>query len=48
MAWGCCKKNITDNQTELMRKFNTYIKNDKRTEKKILPIGDGLTICRKL
>ena len=42
------KKNITDNQTELMRKFNTYIKNDKRTEKKILPIGDGLTICRKL
>ena len=42
------KKNITDNQTELMRKFNTYINNDKRTEKKILPIGDGLTICRKL
>jgi predicted O-methyltransferase YrrM len=42
------KKNITDNQTELIRKFNTYIKNDKRTEKIILPIGDGLTICRKL
>ena len=42
------KKNITDNQTELIRKFNIYIKNDKRTEKKILPIGDGLTICRKL
>ena len=42
------KKNITDNQTELIRKFNMYIKNDKKTEKTILPIGDGLTICRKL
>ena len=42
------KKNVTDNQTELIRKFNIYIKNDKRTEKTILPLGDGLTICRKL
>ena len=42
------KKNISDNQTELIRKFNMYIKNDKKTEKTILPIGDGLTICRKL
>ena len=42
------KKNITDKQTELIRKFNIYIKNDKRIEKIILPIGDGLTICRKL
>ncbi len=42
------KKNVTDEQTELIRKFNMYIKNDKKTEKTILPIGDGLTICRKL
>ena len=42
------KKNVTDDQTELIRKFNIYIKNDKKTEKTILPIGDGLTICRKL
>ena len=42
------KKNVTDDQTELIRKFNMYIKNDKKTEKTILPIGDGLTICRKL
>ena len=42
------KKNVTDNQTELIRKFNIYIKNDKKTEKTILPLGDGLTICRKL
>ena len=42
------KKNVIDNQTEIIRKFNIYIKNDKKTEKTILPIGDGLTICRKL
>ena len=42
------KKEIIDNQTEEMRKFNNYIKNDKKTEKIILPLGDGLTICRKL
>jgi len=29
-------------------KDNKYIKNDRRTEKTILALGDGLTICRKL
>ena len=42
------KNSITDKQTEIMRDFNKYIKNDKRIEKFILPLGDGLTICRKL
>ena len=42
------KKEIVNNQTEEMRKFNNYIKNDKKIEKTILPLGDGLTICRKL
>ena len=42
------KKNITDEQTNVMRKFNKYIKDDNRVEKVILPIGDGLTICRKI
>ena len=42
------KKEIVDNQTEEMRKFTSHIKNDKKTEKTILPLGDGLTICRKL
>ena len=42
------KKENIDNQTEEMRKFNNYIKNDKKTEKINLPLGDGLTICRKL
>ena len=31
-----------------MRNFNLYVDNDSRTEQIIMPIGDGLTICRKL
>jgi len=42
------KKSINDKQTQIMREFNKYIKNDRRTEKTILALGDGLTICRKL
>ena len=42
------KKSINDKQTQVMREFNKYIKNDRRTEKTILVLGDGLTICRKL
>ena len=42
------KKTVTDNQTNIMREFNNYIKNDNRVEKVILPLGDGLTICRKI
>lgn len=42
------KKNVTDEQTNVMRKFNKYIKDDNRVEKVILALGDGLTICRKI
>ena len=41
-------KNKNDRMTNIIRDFNTYIKNDDRIEKTILPIGDGLTICRKI
>ena len=34
--------------TKIIRNFNSYVKNDKRTEQIILPLGDGLTICSKL
>ena len=37
-----------DNFTNNMRNFNKYVHNDLRTEQVIMPIGDGLTICRKL
>ena len=39
---------INDNFTKNMRNFNNYVHNDLRTEQVIMPIGDGLTICRKL
>ena len=34
--------------TQIIRDFNTYVKADKNTEQIILPLGDGLTISRKL
>ena len=37
-----------DNFTKNIRNFNNYVHNDLRTEQIIMPIGDGLTICRKL
>ena len=42
------KKNVADEQTITMIEFNKYIKDDNRVEKIILPLGDGLTICRKI
>ena len=30
------------------RDFNEYVKNDKKTEQVIIPLGDGFTVCRKL
>ena len=37
-----------DNLTISIREFNSYVFNDKRTENLIIPVGDGLTVCRKL
>ena len=42
------KKMLQMNKTNIMREFNKYIKDDNRVEKVILPLGDGLTICRKI
>ena len=41
----------TNNQeklTTIIREFNSYINKDKRTENLIIPVGDGLAVCRKL
>ena len=40
--------NINDKNTNVIRNFNKYIKNDFKIDKIIIPLGDGLTICRKL
>jgi len=37
-----------DKLTTVIREFNTYVNKDKRTENLIIPVGDGLTVCRKL
>ena len=41
------KKN-NDKYTNIIRDFNEHVKNDKKTEQVIIPLGDGLTVCRKL
>ena len=41
-------KNKNDKQTNTIREFNLYVKSDKRVEKFIIPLGDGLMVCRKL
>tara|TARA_Y100000996_G_C22489267_1_gene629501 strand:- start:202 stop:855 length:654 start_codon:yes stop_codon:yes gene_type:complete len=37
-----------DKFTKIIREFNKHVKNDNKTENVIIPLGDGLTICRKL
>ena len=41
-------KKRQDKLTVCIREFNTYVNNDKRVENLILPLGDGLNVCRKL
>jgi len=41
-------KNSKDKFTLSIREFNNYVANDKRVEKIIIPLGDGMTVCRKL
>ena len=40
--------NKNDELTNVIRKFNSFIEKDDRIEKTILPLGDGITICRKI
>ena len=41
-------KTKNDKLTNIIRDFNSYVKNDKKNEQIILPLGDGFTVCRKL
>ena len=40
--------NKKDGMINIIKEFNLHIKNDQRIEKIILPIGDGVTVCRKI
>ncbi len=37
-----------DKYTINIKDFNTYVANDKRVEQIIVPLGDGMTVCRVL
>ena len=41
-------ENNLDKFTVNIREFNTYVATDKRVEQIILPLGDGMTVCRVL
>ena len=41
-------QNKKDRLTLKIREFNKFIKDDNRVENLILPIGDGLSVCRKI
>ena len=41
-------KENNDKFTNIIRNFNVHVKEDKKTEQVIIPLGDGLTVCRKL
>ena len=41
-------ENNLDKYTINIRDFNIYVANDKRVEQIIVPLGDGMTVCRVL
>ena len=41
-------ENNLDKFTVSIKEFNEYVANDKRVEQIIVPLGDGLTVCRIL
>ena len=40
--------NKNDKLTNILRDFNSFIKKDDRIHRTMLPLGDGITICRKI
>ena len=49
VLWGgkAADPAITDKDTAAIRALNAKIKDDARVERCMVPIGDGLTLCRK-
>jgi len=41
-------ENNLDKYTVNIREFNSYLANDRRVEQIIVPLGDGMTVCRVL
>ena len=41
-------KDNVDKFTLNIREFNAHVAQDKRVEQIIVPLGDGMTVCRKI
>jgi len=48
--WGGSVVDDSDHEpsTEAIRSFNIFVHEDQRVEMVLLPIGDGLTLARKI
>ncbi len=40
-------REVTDDDTEAIRRFNDHVAADDRCDTVMLPVGDGITLCRK-
>ena len=45
---GVVNEKNTNKLTNIIREFNKHVKDNQETEQVILPLGDGLTVSRKL
>ena len=45
---GKVTKEVSDNETQSIRNFNTKVKNDERVENLIVGIRDGIMLCQKI
>ena len=48
MAGNAADPETTSENAIAMRAFNAMLKDDKRVDISLIPIGDGLTLARKL
>ena len=45
---GKVTKDVSDNETQSIKNFNTKVKNDERVENLIVGIRDGIMLCQKI
>jgi len=48
MDGNAADPDTTSENAQAMRKFNAMLKDDTRVELSLIPIGDGLTLARKV
>ena len=45
---GKVTEDVSDNETQSIKNFNTKVKNDQRVENLIVGIRDGIMLCQKI